>query len=564
MKKWYSLLCFTGFWLVPVGAAVWIGFCKCMEPETAVTEGMLFMGAKIGFCGMLYALLVNLFTQANGKHPLRDYRALDFLQLEKDAWVHSTNKSKAKYPEIPADLLRKPSASSNSIIIGEQGGKLVCIGLKPGVANHMLVEGLTGSAKTSGILLPTLQSIDSTDASGKVLLTHVSVDIKLELWEKAADQTIVTGKNQEPANILLNPKDRTSWGYDVFYDIRQAQEPQQVYDAIATVVETLIPVRKSDRNSYFYERARDLMKGFLLAYWDYGVTGFIGMVNEISSSPLREQIKSLKENIPGSRGCRILTMFDGMPEETFGCVSDNMFNAISFFANNHDVQYLLSGNPQKANPSMLEDHNLYLGVPEHMIEQYSPLLNLMITQCMEYILKRPENSHPILVCVDELGAIIAKAGPIKALNTFLMTARSRGGVFLGIMQQCDVLNEAYGKDMAQGILGNMNYRVILSASSEQTCKDIIRLAGKYEENQRSHGTTGKGKSANYSRQEKDILTSNDLLTLPKQGEVVVISSADGYFRPRKTAYYRQPYLKKRWISIQEKNAAWKNIQETGR
>ena len=150
---------------------------------------------------------------------------------------------------------------------------------------------------------------------------------------------------------------------------------------------------------------------------------------------------------------------------------------------------------------------------------------------------------PVILIVDELARILS-AGKLAKLENGLETLRSRNVSLMLVSQSVEALERAYSKADIESMMNNCPYKVILSATSKETQDAVIRWAGKYEERRYSRGISGARRSSNINFVEENIVQAAELMTLPEQGECIIISPY-GYNRVKKAPYYQDKILAKR-------------------
>ena len=96
-------------------------------------------------------------------------------------------------------------------------------------------------------------------------------------------------------------------------------------------------------------------------------------------------------------------------------------------------------------------------------------------------------------------------------------------------QSIEALKDAYSEGALQDMLCNVTYHCILQCRpDDKSMVDmIVGSFGKYEETKRSI-CVGKSNSNNYSFEDKDIIKTTDLLTLPEHHKEILIAPQGAY------------------------------------
>lgn len=509
----------------------------------------------IWLCSHLISLYIwsqNIIAKKNGR------KKFGLLPVPvSDADSQASMRERALNKDVPEELLRdKPTG----IILGKSKGKYVAI--EPGRtqtqgAFHMMVLGGSGSGKTSSVIAAEFLAMYTK--WGRWIPT-VYVDVKGEITQKFVSQEdIEAGKVK-----IFNPKQRNGWGFDFLYDINENSTEQEVYQSIRRLVYSQFPIKQSDQNSFWVEMARNVTLGiFLHGYIAKGMRTPPDLADYASSKDLKTLINEIiAETEEGSIVYKMLVQFSGdSAAETISSIAINMNRNLSLLTTDEDLRYLLRECPRKISPQMLENgDSIALQVSDKDLDIYAPILNLQITTIINYLMseereravaENPDNQ--IVILADELGRILS-AGKIDNLPALLQIGRSRGCSFIGASQSWSPVKAAYGDDIANDMLTNIPYRVFLQVQpdSQHEVEMITKAFGKYTERKQSI-SQGKNKSNSYSYEDKDVIRPDDLLQLPSQGKVVILTPF-GAFIIAKVQYFKDKYLSKIAQQIKEDKA----------
>lgn len=102
-----------------------------------------------------------------------------------------------------------------------------------------------------------------------------AIDVKGELHEKGAylgDADV----------MIVDPADRTTYGYDLFYSLRENPSEQEILDTLRDTVLSLIPLRADEKNPFWPRSARTLLLALLLYCYHRGIKNMIDIVDEIT------------------------------------------------------------------------------------------------------------------------------------------------------------------------------------------------------------------------------------------------------------------------------------------
>jgi len=230
------------------------------------------------------------------------------------------------------------------------------------------------------------------------------------------------------------------------------------------------------------------------------------------------------------------------------------------FANDQDVRYAFKDNGCKLNPHKLEEgYSIYLSIKEEKLSAYYDVMQLIINQTLAELEKRPEDSEPVIMCIDELPRILS-AGKLDRLLDGARTLRSRKVCLFLITQSTEALMSAFTENEVADLISNCPYINVLSASSSKTQKSVCAWCGKYKVRKQSWSGSGKDAKTSVSYDEKDIVEPSDLMTLKNTGEAILITPY-GYSRVKKVPWYEDKILKPKAEEIIKYNKSVRKMQE---
>lgn len=523
---------YTGLWLPPpvtVGIAVIMYYCYC--PIDLILS--------VSMCALVLSLAMSLqiwsqnsIAKRNGltEFPLIPYAT------DQNPYYQVSYRAKALYKKPDKRLLEK---EPKGIILGKSDGRYMSIqpGITPG-ALHTLVLGTSGSGKTSSVLLSTLLAQHNNKE-----ITFLAVDVKGELLEK--------GFSPDDKVAVFNPRRRDLYGFDFLYDLTPKSTESEVIEALRRVIYSLIPLKHTGEE-FWPIAARTVLLGLFLYAWEYQQCYTIPQLVDFALSKNLNMLITdiLAEAEDNSVVTRLLSPYGGdcVAEETLGSISSNIGNALQLFSSDSNLRYLTREAPKKITPELLEKGiSIDLLIEDRDLETYAPILSLAVATCITYlssparekaVAQDPQHSQVIFV-LDELGRI----PEIQGLPSILQIGRSRGCTVLGCLQSWSSAEDHYGEKVASDMLTNFSYRIFLQCQPESKDVDMaVKAFGKYTEKKKSV-STGKNKSYSYQFEEKDILQASDLLTLPDQNKVVVLSPYGAYMLQR-CQYFKDTKLKK--------------------
>ena len=525
----------SGVWLQPISlmGAFWI--YRHFHPYDLVKSYPWFYMVVISIMPSLYVYSGNIVSAAAGK---LEYGPEDSLANRPEAFS-SSDKMRAMYPAIDARLLYK---RPEGIILGKELGKhhnlkYVCkkMGDAAG-APHVLCLGGSGAGKSSGNCIPSLLA----NPNAKFLV----LDIKGELSYKSR-------KRDDPTVVIVDPLDRTTWGWDPLYELHSTEpSDQKIMECMDGIATYLIPIRPDDRDPFWKISARQLLSGLLIGLYKGGIHEFISLVDTILSTPPKDCINTiLNRGNEDTIEAKILTKFVDLAEETMsGIVAESHLHLKIFL--DSDIRYALQINPRKANPDMVlrgEKRSLFWIIPQHKLTDYYDVLQLFLNQTMAAIERLPQakkGDEPCVFLIDELPRVVSN-GPLYKLLDTIKLSRDRNLTYFLVSQSLEALESAYSKAQISDLVSNCGYLIALDVRSVETAKTICSMAGSYKEAQKSWAEKGK---ITVTYQDKQVLEPADLSKLILQEEAVLITPF-GYCRVGKTPAFKDPYFKQKYEKI---------------
>lgn len=537
--KFWNWLKYTGLWIpLPLTTIIILGTIYVL-PFFEVNVNFI---VEIFICTLLIPLLIwnkNSIAKMNGKVNFPILPS----QTGTDPEYQYSYRTKALNRKVTSDLLQKVP---KGIVFGKSANKYVCINPGEKGASHTLVLGPSGSGKTSSVLGDSiLASYINKDNSE---ITWVVVDVKGELEEKFFPT--------DTKLAVFSPRDRSRQGFDCLYDINDESGEYEVLTTLRRVIYSLIPTTNLKSGETFWtDGPRSILQGIWLYGWmNLELRTLPDLVDFTLSKNLKTLINEILTDVDNySNVSKLLTPFGGedAADETISSLSMNIGNALYLLATDETLRYLMRECPDKITPEILEQGvSVDIQIKDEFLQDYSKILSLIIGTFCTAMTRRPEGSKQICMVLDELGRI-AHEGQIEGLQSVLQIGRSRGVSVICCLQSWSAMETVYPEGACKDMLNNFPYRLILQAQpdSKDVTEMVIKAFGKYTEKKRSY-TNSKQKSYTYSFEEKDVIQERDLLVLPEQNKVVLLSPY-GAYRLQKLQYYKDSILGKKAEEIKD-------------
>ena len=382
-------------------------------------------------------------------------------------------------------------------------------------------SGGNNSGKSSGIAKPTLITWQ-----GALCVT----DIKGELSKSYAgwhEQGLVT----RPF-IIFDLLQEAGMGYDPFYWVIK-DKTENIVKNIWEIALAIIPNMHTDIDPFWHETERAILAAALLHYFKLGLS-FSESLTEIMTLSVTSLYKKLE-----SDGDVTIKMLLGegsnMKPETLASIDRGLRNKLMLFATDPYISNAFRGEREGASCFTWDDldhYNIFLCIPENRIEQWSGAINLMYTQLIRHLERRPDKYSPggannmqTLLIMDEF----ARFSKLEMISSAVSTLRSKNVNICLMLQSMAQLDKIYGEHDRRIIFDNCQYQVILRANDAETQKYLCELIGSREGTQWSLSRNfdeigdciGYGRQISGTREWKvyphELATLEDILLLSPYG-----------------------------------------------
>lgn len=186
---------------------------------------------------------------------------------------------------------------------------------------------------------------------------------------------------------------------------------------------------------------------------------------------------------------------------------------------------------------------LYIIMPT-MKNAFENLSTLFLSQLFEQLYELASENHDRLpLCVDFILDEFTNLGKFPKYEEFLATCREYGIGVTTICQSLTQLQDKYGRDRAESILGNNAVKMCLNASNETTAKYFSDLLGKAtvkvetgSESVSKSGTESRSSSDSYSYTSRSLMTPDEIMNM-KSDEAVLTFAAKGAMKVKKACQF---------------------------
>lgn len=457
-----------------------------------------------GLCIYIFAQnVVRLFTKD---------RTFSFIKLI--FGQQQTRKERAETsPDIPKELT---ALAPRGFVFGKQGGKYV---VKPEhLDGHIMGVGGVGSGKSSCLAIPSLCAWNER---------VFAIDIKGELYANS--------KNKRPTAKVFNPLSASSPGYNPYYLLARSRNPAQDAREIALAI---MPIPKDIKEPFWIEGAQNIFTGAILHFYHAGYS-FIDTITAIQTTPIEKLIKEIHQS--DTLEARIyVNQLVGIDIKTLAGIATELANKIMIFATDPDIKACFSKSYIISPDDLERGEDIYINIPEHLIDQWKSILTLIVNQFLKHFERRPDQEgSPILFLLDEA----PRLGKVEALISGLATLRSKRVIVCLLIQSLAQLDMIYGQDTRKVIADTCAYKAILSATDADTQEYFSRLVGTYEKQKKSQSANfeqytglGKGTGESKTTEEKRKIKPEQFAVLT---EIVLLNPMNGFCKVQKAPYYEE-------------------------
>lgn len=414
------------------------------------------------------------------------------------------------------------AARAHGIIFGKKGVRLAYSSESD--EGHVGVFSASGTGKTSAVGIPTLRAWQGTS---------FVIDISGDICRNCPNM---------PHKLVFEPDNSATIPYNIFSTIDTLKSSEDRHEALEQLAFLLMPEppQITENAKFFLVNGRKILTAALIAFYDQG-EDFIPICEKIVSSSWRDLFRAIDETENRNAQMYINSFIGASEQNTSGC-KQSCDDAIKLFSTNGHIRRSVR-RPMSAEtavePRKIEENNIFIVVTEDKLSLYSPLLNIITSQFMQYIGTRQvsENSPTILLFLDEFGSLkIDSELVLDAVRRF----RKRRCRLMLLTQNTVDLDLIYGKNASRAILANLRYKALLGGLGEpESQKYFAELIGYTLAKRKSTTSSSTNVSQTKSESREWLIEPADL---DRQGQnTLLLLSSDfehGYIKLRKNFYFK--------------------------
>jgi len=431
---------------------------------------------------------------------------------------------------LPRELQSSWPLFADGIVFGKRLGRWITSPTAD--EGHVGVFSATGTGKTYTVGVPTLQHW-----RGTAFVIDISGDICRQIRGR---------------KLVFDIEDPSSLPYNILADIDDMTSDTAKLEGLRKLALLVMPDPLhfgSGAERFFHEGGRKIFTAALIAGYFSG-EDFVQICQRVASSSWRDLFKWI-DSSNNTEARSYINEFEGQKDADISGCKSNCDRAIDLFAHSETLQQIVR-RPHAGEdyiiPSRVEQTSIYCCVPDVDLRYYSPLVNIITAQIMQYISARKtaRKTQQILLFLDEFSSFHLSADVIlEALQKY----RKKRTRIMIMTQNIADLNRLYGNDTARSLLSNMAYKVLLGGLDDpESARYFADVIGYRKARKISYGTTESGnlltsptsRSTTASENREYVIEPADLDRIGRQKMILLHKSIKpySYLKLRKTRHLR--------------------------
>lgn len=318
---------------------------------------------------------------------------------------------------------------------------------------HSIILGGSGSAKTTSVLLPTLFSW-----RGGFFTIDISGDIASNINRY---DMIYKAIKYEP----LNPD--SSVIYNPFHAIDALYGDALINEALEKMAYIIIPDKsQGDSSKWFDDGGRSIITAAFICFYHQDLD-FQDICLKITDNDYLTLFKTIDDS-QNTNAIRHINQFAGMSEKNIAGCYQSAQAAVKVFVNpviEGKLRRQWHANEEILTPESIERGRIFFIIPDSKKEQYAPLVELIVSQLLDYISDRPYErvQHKVLLAIDEYASF-------KNLDLAQPLAKSRkkGCRIMILCQNLNQISRNFGELAMREIVDNCDINVLCRISEPQS------------------------------------------------------------------------------------------------
>lgn len=363
---------------------------------------------------------------------------------------------------------------------------------------HILMIAPSGSGKSRRFMMPNVNNLQNcsiicTDPSGEIARTC----------------------HPNKKKYILNPFSNNTIGYDPLFNCRSEFEVRKIANVILTngMNANSSKESKSSNQSDWVGMATPLLISYMLMNYHTKKYNFGGLVKRICTMPILpikdKEIMSIYQEIMESKvESAIIEIHSFMQVmgaiQTLSSIRTVMNTCLQMFLD-RNLQKLFTRTNIDISKIRQEESIIYIQIPEHHADYYSPLTATFLTQLFDYLLENDGLQTYFLL--DEF----CNNGTIPSIGKLLSTARKHNISIIAAIQSLNQLYTLYGELQAKE-LNELFKTLLVCAGLRDSAEYISNLLGtmKYREKEMT--------------QTKPLMTADEIRRMNKNDMLIICNN----------------------------------------
>lgn len=358
-----------------------------------------------------------------------------------------------------ANLKITKQDKANGIILGRLGKYVLYSPINE--EGHSIVLGSSGSAKTTSVLLPTLYSWNQG---------FFVVDISGDIYSN------INNYNPLFPCLIFDPlKADSKVIYDPFWKIDKLKNTNQINEELTKLAYVLLPDTQSDAAKWFDDGGRSILTASLICFYNCGFD-FVNICHEITDNDYQTLFRTI-DNSKNSAAIREINQFVGMSEKNIAGCMQSAQTAVKLFTSpiiSRKISRHVHYAEDKLTPESIESNRIFFRIPDAKKEVYAPLVELVVSQLLDYISDRPQEyiQNKVLIAIDEYASFRN-----LDLSQPLAKSRKKGCRIMILCQNLNQISRNFGEYAMKEIVDNCDLNIICRISEPTSQRYFSDKAG---------------------------------------------------------------------------------------
>lgn len=542
-----NFVSFTGIFLYPIVMLLFRFILSNLSEYVTIPHTVEMIIVYV--VPIIFPIIVTVTNMQRAARGQTDFSFSSVYGLAEKDVRHSKQYYEKAYPDVPKQYASK---IPTGFVIGKFKGKYCYCPIKKDGINGMVL-GTPGAGK-SVLLLGWLYSMLYREEIGRKghakpnrAYNFFLVDIKGELFEKVLGMKSKDYIAEEhPDFHVVQPSNRSSFGWDVFYRIHKANVTEtEMIKAVTDIADAMIV--SSGDDAYFTDNAKKILTGVLYFYAKQGME-FLPIIQKLMRTNLDELLTEIVEEAEDKHMGLVLDKLKGFvgkgDNESIADIETTLKTYLDVFSF-PDIKFCFHDNTYKTSPAALDDGktNMDLAIEESMLTVYQPIFRLITMQILRHCESDFHEDDDRYTCLifDEA----ARIGYVNGMDSAMATLRSKHTSLITLFQSISQFKDIYPEQKANTLLNLCELKVFLSGAGDKDTTDYVaNMVGDFDATKMSYqrkGVFGGRSDGNYSQERRQIIEARDLMELREKGQAIAFIYGR-YMRVNKLRYFEDRFI----------------------